>query len=117
MTFLTAILAVAVSSFAKPPAATQASSEIERSLAELANDDPNLRDAARINLMGMSRADLGKFRDVVEKSRPLAPSQSAALHDIVIHALLASEPYEKNLGIGFLGVQLDDLHQPAVVAA
>ena len=116
MTFLTAILVVAVSSFAKPPA-TQPSSEIERSFTELTNDDPNIRDLARIHLMGLSRADLEKFREVVEKSRPLAPSQSAALHDIVVHAFLAGEPYEKNLGIGFLGVTLGDLHQPAVVAA
>src|SRR5262245_26254866 len=94
-----------------PSAATQPVTLIQKCFDELASTEPAVRDDARITLMGLTRADLEMLRDVVQNSRPLAPAQSAVLHEIVTHVYLAhdrlmaerdGEPPQ-----GFLGVVLD----------
>jgi hypothetical protein len=77
--------------------------------AELADPDADIRAAAFTRLLGLSRADLEGLREVVEQSRPIAPAQAAALHDIVIHVYLSGEEYEIGAAQGFLGVK--SLHQ------
>src|SRR5687767_13724079 len=115
---MTAILTVAVTVFAAaPPPATQSAEQLEQWLTQLADDDPAVRDAARVNLMGLSRAELDTLRRVVEEHAPLAPGQSAALQDIVCHVYLAGEPRPQNIGVGFLGVSLADMYQPAAGGA
>ena len=87
--------------------ATQRALDIKRWLAELADTDPATRDAARQKLMTLSRGDLPELRRIVADSRPLAPAQGAALHEIVLHVFLASAPYQYHRdGSGFMGVQL-----------
>jgi predicted metalloprotease with PDZ domain len=86
--------------------ATQPSEQIHRWFDQLADADPAVRDAARVNLMGMKRDQLDQFKQLIEENRPLAPSQLAVLHDIVIHVYLAGEPYEKFPGTSMIGVRL-----------
>jgi hypothetical protein len=81
-------------------------------LAQLADQDAATRDRARIELMGMSRTELTIFRQVVEKSRPLLPSQAAVLREIVSQAYLAAEPYPRVSSQGFLGVRLAAVELP-----
>jgi hypothetical protein len=100
---------------AAPPATTQ-STQIQHWFDNLADADPAVRDDARIALMGLNRPELATLRDVVEKNRPLAASQLAALHDIVVHVFLATEPYEKENG-GFLGVRPEEFQQTPVGAS
>lgn len=71
---------------------------------ELANRDSSRRDAARQNLMGLSRADLPTLRAIVQKNHPLAPSQAAALRDIVTQVFLSGETYNPVPQHAFLGV-------------
>jgi hypothetical protein len=54
----------------------------------------------------MSRAELESFREVVEQSRPLLPSQAAVLRQVVAQAYLSGEPYPTTHGAGFLGVRM-----------
>src|SRR4051794_30572943 len=62
--------------------------------AELASPDAVVRDKAQTQLMGMSREELWGLRSLIQRTRPLAPSQVAALHDIVIQVVLANESYD-----------------------
>src|SRR5436190_6618169 len=50
---------------------------------QLASDTFQAREAARVALMGVKRADLGAIRDGVARSMPLAPSQLAVPREIV----------------------------------
>lgn len=76
-------------------------------LKQLADDDPDVRDAAREQLMSLDRTGLRELKRAVERNRPLAPAQALALRDIVTHVYLASEPYAEDLrGGGFMGVRM-----------
>lgn len=91
-------------------AATQPSNQIATWFSDLANRDASARDQARVNLMGISRKDLEELRTIVDKSRPLAPSQAMVLRDIVEQVYQASEPYEPlEDKPGFLGMQFDPM--------
>lgn len=73
---------------------------------DLADTDPNVRDKARLELMGLDRVELDTLRDKVAASRPLRPGQVVALQDIVNQVFLATEPDDPADGdSGFLGVQ------------
>jgi hypothetical protein len=73
--------------------------------AELASPEDNKREEARTNLMGLTRNDLPRLRALVEQSRPLAASQVAALHEIVIQIYLSGESYPPAFPVtGFLGL-------------
>jgi hypothetical protein len=82
---------------------------------DLSSTDPDVRDAARVALMGLSCDELGVLRVLVEKNRPVTPSQSAALCDIVMHVYLAGGNEDRYPNIGFLGVMLDNIPQPVTV--
>jgi hypothetical protein len=72
---------------------------------QLASDDGTKRDEARTLLMGLSRDALPRLRKLVEASVPLAPDQTASLHEIVLQSYLSGEPYpEDQLQRGFLGL-------------
>ena len=85
---------------------TQPAERIQRQFEALADTDAQVRDEARIALMGISRQDLEALREIVRRSRPLAPSQAVVLHDIVTHVYLAGEPNHGPTNEGFLGVRL-----------
>ncbi|HXE55966.1 MAG TPA: hypothetical protein VN541_23270, partial [Tepidisphaeraceae bacterium] len=89
--------------------ATQPVSEdsIAKWFSDLNSADTSARHAACAKLMRLKRTQLTELRDVVEKSRPLAPSQASALRRIVEEVYLAGEPYEKDDTHGFLGILMD----------
>lgn len=94
---------------APAPAATQPS-EVEESIAKsfagLADDDAAVRESARAELLGMERRHLPVLKQVVERTRPLVPSQVVGLRSIVTHVYLAGDPYPSDPGAGFLGVRM-----------
>jgi hypothetical protein len=91
---------------AAPPTTTP-SSQIAAWFADLDNRDAAVREKARVNLMGISREDLKELRRIVEKSRPIAPSQAMALREIVEQVVQATESYPPLPGgVGFLGVTM-----------
>jgi hypothetical protein len=101
----------AVAAAAAQPSSTQPGGDraasVGRWVRELADRDPDVRDRARVQLMGLDRAGLDTLRQVVADSRPIGPSQAAALQEIVNHVFLSSERDEAAEGAGgFLGVQL-----------
>jgi hypothetical protein len=73
--------------------------------AALSHTDPREREEARQSLLTLEREDLPALHKLVEDSRPLSPSQAAALHDIVVHVYLSGEEYVRS-NKGFLGVKL-----------
>jgi hypothetical protein len=83
---------------------------VARAWAELTHRDPAVREAARLKLMGMDADQLPDFRKLVATSRPLAPSQAIALHEIVTQVYLAGQTYESTSREGFLGVRLADVN-------
>ncbi len=89
---------------AKTPAIDAA--QLKAWFAELGHPAVSVRDEARTKLMGIGRADLQTLQGVVERARPLAPSQAAVLRQIVTHVYLASEPYDAIGRDGFLGVKM-----------
>jgi C-terminal processing protease CtpA/Prc len=81
---------------------------VEKWFVELDHAEADVRESARINLMGLDRQGLDVLRQIVEENRPLRPSQAAVLREIVAQAYLAGEPYESQPA-GFLGVTLSDV--------
>ena len=81
-------------------------------MVDLSNMDDATREQARVDLMGIDRADLPVLRRVVAEMRQLQPNQNAVLRDVVEHVYLAGDPYDSD-GFGFLGVvQSPDDPQP-----
>ena len=97
---------------AQRPADSDTQARIRRSFAELADGDAAVREKARTTLMGMERPDLPLLEKVVAESRPLLPSQTAVLREIVTHVYLAGEFYEANGNFGFLGVRMTSFRLP-----
>jgi hypothetical protein len=89
----------------RPAAEFNADAPPRKWFVQLASPDQQIRDEARIQLMGLSRDGLPALRKLVEKSRPLAAEQAAALHEIVVHLYLSGEPYSSDNSKGFLGLQ------------
>jgi len=125
---LVAIVLAMLCSFAKAQPATAPSTQavIELSpnspvrawFAELASPDALVRDKAQTQLMGMSREELWGLRSLIQRTRPLAPSQVAALHDIVIQVVLANESYDAAVpNKGFIGVRWQDNGSTAIGSA
>ena len=59
----------------------------------LADPDPDVRDAARQQLMGLPADALPKLLAVVRAADPLLPAQAASLHEIVCHVWLTGDRY------------------------
>jgi len=107
-----AVLALAGESRAGAPtsqpaaAADSRRATIAKNLEELASPDPQVRESGRAALMRLSRQDLPELRGVIEKARPLLPSQAGALQLIVREVYLAGEKYNAEPR-GFLGIMMD----------
>ena len=97
-----------------PPAATAAETRMAEAFAELADADAAVREEARTRLMGLDRRYLPALQKLVERSRPLLPSQAAVLREIVTHVYLAGEPYAADGNSGFLGVRMVNVDVAAV---
>jgi hypothetical protein len=106
------VVALAAMGAAAGPASQPTSRPEERVAAirgwvrDLGNGDSAVRDRARVELMGISRGELERLRQVVAQSRPLAPDQIAMLQEIVTHVYLAGEYDEGAEERGFLGVRM-----------
>lgn len=87
------------------PAAPEIQPQLKQWFDQLADRDPDVREAAKTRLMGLSRGQLLELKSLIEQSRPLKPSQVAELHDIVTHAYLSGEQEHPGAGsTGFLGL-------------
>ena len=84
--------------------ATQPVATIQQWFADLTDRDADVRETATDRLMQLTRGDLPSLRHVVEQARPLAPTQSEVLHDVVVHVYLSGETYDADWTRGFLGV-------------
>src|SRR4051812_26161470 len=69
----------------RPSAGPTLVERARRLVAELAANDYERRAAARIELMGFRRSDLGAIREGVRQNLPLLPSQAVVLREIVTH--------------------------------
>jgi hypothetical protein len=77
---------------------------------DLADPDAAVRERAEQALLTMPTEDLPLLREAVAKARPVAPTQAAVLHDVVIHVFLTGQQYERSVG-GFLGLKEPGDHQ------
>jgi hypothetical protein len=108
------LIALCLALIAAAPASNP-STQIGVWFTRLADRDPSVREQARIDLMGLTRQDLPALRKQIKEQRPLAPSQAAALRDIVMHVYLSGEGYRADEDHGFLGVSLNDGTFPGVL--
>jgi hypothetical protein len=107
------LLIAAVASAADRAATSRPADQLRDWFEQLSHSDPQVREQAKINLMGLKREELGALRQLVEESRPIAPSQEAALHEIVVHVYLSTDPYPRlQPPVGFLGVMLENIGTP-----
>jgi len=105
------IVALSAPQFARAgaPATQPAPKEpptLETYVKNLANPDARVRDAGRTALLRLGREDLPDLKLAVKKSRPLLPSQAAAIRGIVRQVYLSGEHYRSE-GHGFLGILMD----------
>lgn len=84
--------------------------EMNKAFADLAHAEPASREAARLRLMSFPRESLPAFEKMVKEAVPLAPSQAAALREIVTQVYLSGEPYVATGSDGFLGVRLGEVN-------
>jgi hypothetical protein len=87
------------------PTTQERQKEMVKWFAALSHADPREREAARLALLTLERDDLPALHKLIEDSKPLSPSQMAALHDIVMHVYLSGAEYLRS-NEGFLGVHL-----------
>ena len=66
---------------------------MSRWIADLGNDDPDVRETALQDLMSLSRDDLPALRDAAKAQPGLMPAQVASLREVVTQVFLASEEY------------------------
>jgi hypothetical protein len=89
--------------------ATQPSSVITKSFQQLGDADPQVREQARIDLMGLKRSDLESLRAIVQRARFVSPQQASVLRDVVLHVYLAGQSLElEPEGRGCLGIKMGD---------
>lgn len=112
-TILILAMMLATGTLAAPPATQPATSlaHVRQLVAHLNHKDSNVREAARIALMGLKRDDIPTLREAVSQSLPLEPSQTAVLKDIVTQVYLAGDMYLAE-DDGFLGVRLPSNFKP-----
>jgi hypothetical protein len=84
---------------------------VRLSIVRLASEDAAQREQARVDLIGLGRADLPVLRQAIRSLREMEPSQTAVLRDIVTHVYLTGEPYSTEGG-GFLGIRLPHPFKP-----
>lgn len=104
-----ALLVFAAASTARAAPTSQPAArrdQLKHWLTQLADPDDAVRSAARAELMGIKRPELEEFRQVVEASRPLRPSQASVLREIIIQVYLAGEDYDRAMDAPFLGIRM-----------
>jgi hypothetical protein len=86
--------------------------KIQGLLGQLASDDFETRDAARVALMGLKRADLPDIREAIRRAAGLEPGQVVVLREVVTHVYLSGDPYPvtEDDDSGFLGVSLPSVY-------
>lgn len=117
------LLLVALRAQATDPATAPASQPSDASIAlwfaDLTSPDAAVREAARINLMGLRRAELPQLKSQAIRNMPLNAGQLSTLKQIVIHVFLAEQDEPAPENSGFMGVsfgyQDDDEAQAAGV--
>ncbi len=92
-----------------PTSNSVSGSKLRAWFADLAAGDSAVRDNAYSELLGLARQDLPALREVVEQSRPVAPSQAGALREVVTHVYLSGETYDAEPRAGFLGLLMPTL--------
>ncbi|MEA2709156.1 MAG: hypothetical protein QOF78_1757 [Phycisphaerales bacterium] len=92
---------------------SQAPLQIKRWLEALTHPESGVRDNARIQLMNLTREQLGDLRETVDRMRPISPAQATVLHDVVIHIYVGGggddDRYSEAPPSGFLGVLLEPM--------
>jgi hypothetical protein len=83
-------------------------SNIRAAVLRLSDRNPDVRGAAREQLMGLSADDLPALRAAVQEIRPLPPGDADALHDIVVQVYLSGENADSDSGRGFMGIMMRD---------
>jgi hypothetical protein len=96
------------------PTTQERQKEMVKWFAALSHADPRERDAGRLALLTLEREDLPALHKLIEDSKPLSPSQRAALHDIVMHVYLSGADYIRS-NKGFLGVHLSTSYASVAV--
>ena len=79
---------------------------------QLADADADVREQARVNLMGIDRRQLPELRQIVSDHKPIRASQAAVLQDIVKHVYKAGMTYDVRERVGFLGVTFKQSIEP-----
>jgi hypothetical protein len=89
-------------------------SSLQNQIAQLGSDNPQLRDEARVQLMGLPREDLPALRTAALAQSPLLPGQIAELRDVVTQVYLAGEDYNRDPSSprGFLGLYWGTMPTP-----
>ncbi|HMB96608.1 MAG TPA: S1C family serine protease [Tepidisphaeraceae bacterium] len=88
--------------------ASQPAPNIHQWFDQLGDQNPQVRDKAIENLMGLSPGDLPALQKAVEQSRPIRPSQKTALRDVVTQVFMSGVQYPVNPpGVPFLGLSGD----------
>jgi hypothetical protein len=97
-----AVLVLLVGGTTVPPATSPAVDPAVRAAFDrLADPDPDVRDAAREELMGLSPDEgLAKLLAVVRAAAPLRPEQACQLREIVCHVYLTGENNYPAIGDG-----------------
>jgi hypothetical protein len=96
----------------QPAAATQPTPRtdlptVRRWISQLASDNYQTREAARIALMGLKRQELDTLRQAVIQNLPLAPNQLINLREIFTQIYLAGDIFIPDASDGgFLGIKL-----------
>jgi hypothetical protein len=91
----------------QPVTDVPADAPVRRWFSDLASPDAQQREQAQTELLGLNRQQLQQLRWLVAHGQAVAPSQLAALHEIVIHDFLSGEPYTP-MDAGFLGLRWPD---------
>lgn len=101
------ILLAACLHTATDAATTQPAAVIRQWVLELGAPEPDVREAARRNLLNLTPADLGTLRAIVAEGAANLPCQAAALYDVVRHVYLTGEQVTRsNERLSFLGLRL-----------
>jgi hypothetical protein len=102
-----ASLAAASAAEARPAPATQPMDVVKGLVDALASPDPQLRRAARRELLQLDPANLPVLQKLVHAGAASLPAQREALREVVMHLYLMADPLPPAMPIrSFMGVEL-----------
>ena len=115
---LTALVALLLAAAPSTAPTTRHVDPIVTWLGQLADRDPDVRDAARENLMSLPPTRLIDLKRAVAAIGAIAPAQALALRDIVTHIYLTGAEYPRDpQGGAFMGVRMDAQMTDGIVVA